>query len=758
MNRSITFVVCLALLLAGLAGITLSVPLQAPSVIAFGLGAFCAGLLLLARPEGEFRAKGLLVLSLAATAYFAARAVMSPVPDLAVQDLMLLLPAGTLYLTAGFICCGRTAERFRQGLAWVVVALLLCHSVAASMQLAGGSGFSLVRYLSPAVADSGGRITGMYGYYGSFANFMVIAGLLSLSLGVWGRFRVFPRGVFICLGCSALGLAVWSQSRSAAVSMVVALLTLAVLLVVSLAGQKPRIKRRGYTVVVLVAAVGLVAGLAGGAWVFKNRALDSTEKASEMMFDSGVRMPFWSMAAEQWADHPILGAGSRSYSYLANRYWSPNLPTGEASPVFVHNEYLQLLADYGLVGLSLVLCLLFWHLILGARRVRLLSKQVGGIVEGSNAMALTITGVCGMVAMAVHIVFDFRTHLLANLLLFVCCAVWVLPIRKSGGRGVGESRLGSWGLSLAMLVLGGGATGLGALQLWAGLPLLEKQIVKEDGTWNPAAVPRVEWIPAFEKSVARVADFNRYQRLATLYQLEANDLSGEARDSMLDQAVAAYQASVDRNPYNPVPWINLAAIHAGEGRYEKADHAYARASEMAAARERWFRMHSRWALLQQQWAGREWREGNNEQAEAHFLRAKRLFLKSYDHANFYQNKQWVVEYTRLLIAYARFLDSQKRFEDAEAVFAEARKQVNWVNWQRDSKLNFYYGVHLYEMGRQVWYQRKPEQAYQLMRRAKAQLQQHRNMMKENVEPGFAKRMKEVNQVIKFLERAGINRG
>ena len=149
--------------------------------------------------------------------------------------------------------------------------------------------------------------------------------------------------------------------------------------------------------------------------------------------------------------------------------------------------------------------------------------------------------------------------------------------------------------------------------------------------------------------------------------------------------------------------------------------------------------------------------GNVKEAEAHFLRAKELYLESYEYAYFYQNKQWVVEYTRLLIAYARFLDSQKRYDDAELVYAEGREQVNWANWQTDTKLNFYYGQHLYEHGRQVWYQRKPQEAYGLMLRAKAQLEQHRSMMKDEVENGFAAQLADVDKVIEFLEQTGIKR-
>ena len=752
----------LALLLAGLIGVTLSVPLQAPAVIFLGVAAFCAGVSLLFKSAIASNLQWLLLFAILAISYFSVRATLSPVRDLGVQDLMLILPASILYLVAGFCFSGSSGARFRQGLTWIVILMLLLHTGAGLMQLLGSDGYSLSLYFTSSVAASENRIIGMYGYYGSFANFMTMAGLLCLSLGGWGRFNKVVRLLLFFLGCLALVLVVLSQSRSAVMSLALSLIVLVALLFLSLRHQKQDVKKSGYIIMSVLTAVALLGSLFGGIWVFKNRAQGDLEKLSEIVFDDGVRMPFWAMATEQWADYPLLGAGSRSYSYLSNKYWNPNLPTDQASPEFVHNEYLQLLADYGLIGFLLICSLLIWHLIIGVRRVESISRQVGddGFKKGSNAMALAIAGVCGMVAMAVHITFDFRTHLLANLLLFVCCAVWVLPVTRAVIQGadnqeLGKQRIRGEALGLVILTLGLVASGLGGWQLWGGIPLLQSQIAKEDGAWYPEGVSRDQWIPALEKSVARAPDFNRYQRLATLYQLEAMDLSGESKEVMTEMAKSAYMASIEHNAYNPIPWINLASMYALEKKYEEADEAFSNAFEMAKSRERWFRMCSRWALLRQQWGEDQWRKGNYEKAELHFLRAKDLYLQSYEYAYFYQNKKWVVEYTQLLIVYARFLDDQKRYEAAGLLFAEGREQVNWVNLQKDTKMNFYYGKHLYEYGHHIWYQRKPQEAYQLMLKSKSQLIQHEKMMEGEVEAGFSEQLVEVNKVIKFLEQTGV---
>ncbi len=747
---------CLALVLAGMLGITLSVPLQAPAVVLIGLAGVLAGLCILARKDGS-EGRGVLIVAFVSIAYFVLRACTSPVWDLAIEDLVLIFSAGILYLIAGYAVRGKEAARFRQGLAWVVVILLVLHLGAALMQLVGGEGYSLSRYVTSAIRSSSGRVTGMYGYYGSFANFAVIAGLLCLSLGVWGRMAYHHRGLMFLLGLVAMALAVWSRSRSATLSLIVALVVFGVMVFVSLTRQKESVQFWATRAFLLLSVCGVLAGLAAGVWVFKQRGGVSMD----MISDSGVRTQFWAMAGEQWVDYPLFGAGSRSYSYECFRYWSPNLPTEQANPEFVHNEYLQLLADYGLMGLMLIIILFAGHLFVGGKRVRQLSEDLGenGLKQGSNAMALAIAGVCGMVAMAVHICFDFRTHLLANLLLLVCCAVWVLPVAKStvgksGSREVWGSRIGGWVLALMMIVLGMGAMGLGGQQLWGGLPLIKNKMAKEDGTWVSGSVDRSIWIPALEKAVDRAPHYVRYQKLGTLYRLESDDLIGEEQAQARNNAIKYYLLSLERHPAYPVASINLAAIYAEGGQYEKADEYYSRASERAKARERWFRMHSQWAKLHQQWAIDLWKNKEFKNAEEHFLRAKELYQASYDYGYFYMQKKWVVEYTQLLITYAGLLDEQQRYTEAELLLEEGRKQVNWYNWQTETKLNVYYARHLLYWGRHVWNQRKPGEAYTMMKKAKQLMLQYRGVMNGEVDKPWQEQMNEIQQVIDFLDQTG----
>ena len=473
----------------------------------------------------------------------------------------------------------------------------------------------------------------MYGYYGSFANFAVIAGLLCMSLGVWGRLTFSVRGAVFLLGMAALGLAIWSQSRSAVLSLCPALIVFMLMLIVSCKQQGENVqrwvKRAGFVLGILM----LSAATLGGFWVFGERGV----KSFAMIFDSGVRTPLWAMAGDQWVDYPWIGAGSRSFSYLCNTYWH-GLNSGELNPEFVHNEYLQLLTDYGLIGFLLITTLLFSHLVLGLRQVSRLSEKVGenGLRRGSNAMALAIAGSCGMVAMAVHICFDFPTRLMPNLLLMICCAVWILPLPSlrstnsvkdlaSELRRISMCRL----IALMLLALGVGAIGLGGQQLWAGLPLIKNKIAKEDGAWKPELVDRDMWIPVLKESLTRAPHWTRYQRLGTLYYIEARESeSPEQKEHFLGLSKKCYLASIERHPHNLISKINLADIYKEQKQWHKADRFYAEASKTAAGREQRFRSHMRWGDMHLRWALNLIDKDQLNEVEAHMLEAKNYIIKA----------------------------------------------------------------------------------------------------------------------------------
>lgn len=143
-------------------------------------------------------------------------------------------------------------------------------------------------------------------------------------------------------------------------------------------------------VFVVIAAAGvLVAGPAPGAW--------SQISGPRLTVSSPDRADETSAALRLVGDHPVTGTGPGR----ATLAWTG--PDGRTMVArYVHNEYLQVLAELGVVGLALLGGLL----VSAARLVRRGRPTAGRPHLWAGAAA-------GLVALAVHSSFDFLWHLAA---------------------------------------------------------------------------------------------------------------------------------------------------------------------------------------------------------------------------------------------------------------------------------------------------------------------------------------------------------
>lgn len=80
---------------------------------------------------------------------------------------------------------------------------------------------------------------------------------------------------------------------------------------------------------------------------------------------SSVRLQMWQATLRLITDRPLLGAGAGAWEVEIPRYQAPG--TQIETDYYVHNEYLQLLAEYGLTGWLFALGLAFWLLRAAAR-------------------------------------------------------------------------------------------------------------------------------------------------------------------------------------------------------------------------------------------------------------------------------------------------------------------------------------------------------------------------------------------------------
>ena len=129
------------------------------------------------------------------------------------------------------------------------------------------------------------------------------------------------------------------------------------------------------------------------------------------------RFLIWHDALQLWHENPCWGIGPAHFNYRFGKY-RPELI--QKSPDRSHNDYLNTLTDYGIVGIALILItviVVFACAIWTWRYVRGSPNTLGQ--HRSNKLALVLGASIGLVAILIHSFMDFNMHIPANALLAV---------------------------------------------------------------------------------------------------------------------------------------------------------------------------------------------------------------------------------------------------------------------------------------------------------------------------------------------------
>jgi O-antigen ligase len=144
------------------------------------------------------------------------------------------------------------------------------------------------------------------------------------------------------------------------------------------------------------------------------RRVEGESGKAEVMTSAGSRLMLWRAAMQMWADAPLAGVGPGLFDYRFREYRPENL---QGRPDRAHNDWLNLLADWGIIGGVIVLAGLgcfIWAARETWPHVRR-EENVFGTGQ-SNRFAFFIGAVCALVALAVHSAMDFNLHIPANAL------------------------------------------------------------------------------------------------------------------------------------------------------------------------------------------------------------------------------------------------------------------------------------------------------------------------------------------------------
>ena len=349
--------------------------------------------------------------------YISWRAENSPVPGLSLADRLMVLGAFCVYLIAALhIETPKARLWFLSGC--FVFGFL--HVVAGVFQFRYEDDFMALSHLPDAFPipqlfrnASGWRASGFYVCPNHTAGYLESLAAFAVAYCCWGKFSAIGRLIlaYVVIFC-LVGIAL-TGSRGGYLSTGFGLTVLVLMSLWFL--KKLRSSRFGLTMIGAIALGGLVIG---GAAFGMSRNATIGNRMNEISYDAGgIRFDMWQAAIGQFKVSPVLGTGAGTYLYYGRQFRTPNV---QRDPIHAHCDYLELLAEYGIVGCALMVFFIGTHVYAGGagafgilrNRLRTSGRSF------SNELAVIAGALATVAALIAHSVVDFNFHLPANTLFF----------------------------------------------------------------------------------------------------------------------------------------------------------------------------------------------------------------------------------------------------------------------------------------------------------------------------------------------------
>jgi len=305
-----------------------------------------------------------------------------------------------LYCAYAMLCFLATQMLLRSSQARKVAVVLACYGAAIAA-------FALLQGVAPNGKIYWTRQPRMGGWiYGSYVNHNHYAGLMELLVPiplVIALSRVAQEKERLVAGIAAavmVGTVFLSGSRGGMVSIFVELVILAVLLLRQRKNARIAIAAGAFAVVLLSLLTWL-----GGKELTTRVVSISSETRTEI--SGGMRLSIDRDTLHMFAKKPVIGWGLGTFPtiYPEFRSFYTNFFVNEA-----HNDYLQLLAEMGILGFGIML----WFVIVlyrrGLKKISNWTTDVSG--AATLACLLAASGIL------VHSAFDFNLQIPANAALF----------------------------------------------------------------------------------------------------------------------------------------------------------------------------------------------------------------------------------------------------------------------------------------------------------------------------------------------------
>lgn len=549
----ITFL--LGLLATGVLGTETSLLFFWPGCLLIGV----AGLLVGLRWQNRihFAPNDVCLLSvLALTLYLIGRAWVSPVVLYAREDIFIILGCFVTYVLTATIA---SHPRWRLGIMGVLVLLTLGNLVVGFIHFSGNPSFHVMPHFVRTFGA--GRIGGFFNNANHLAAFLSLVMFLSAGLTFFGRGSASVKLLLGFLGlASAIGMAL-TQSRGAMVGMVGGVAVLgAVSLWIMWKTQRHIFGR-------LLIGIGVLSVLGGAVIYIVNEESVKRRMVSNPV-NNDVRLHIWEAALQQHAMQPVTGMGARTFYDYCITLRPKGMPVYHNDPLFAHSEYIQMLADYGWIGLALAVVAILLHLVHGLRFVKWFGEErfLNTGVLWSNTLGFAVGALSALAATLLHAGFEFHFHVAATAI----TAAFAAGLLANPGFDAGEGsaiRLPKVRLLSKLVLIGASAWMIGGAVLLgpADYDAAQAQIAAAQDDMQG----RMEWL---DKAVKRdpLNPEHWYQRGLAFMDQWKPALPASVGQRVLEKAANDLQQAVKLNPQHFLYSLALTDAYDGLKRQDDA--------------------------------------------------------------------------------------------------------------------------------------------------------------------------------------------
>jgi O-antigen ligase len=374
------------------------------------------------------------------------------------------------------------------------------------------------------------RWVGTYGCPNHYACLLVMAVGAALALGCFSRFAWPLRIIFFYTTAIILVGILYSQSRGSWLALIGLVLALTVF------GLRYAALRWWIPTIAAVIFAAILAAIFIHSPVAKRRANDVIGIMEGGTFNKYLRIQLTLDALAIAHDHPLFGTGPATFDFVDPHYTSDALTV---RAVFTHDDYLNCLDDYGLIGFALAMFFVF------AVTISLFSRIGAGTVWPDRV--LVATAVAAWCALLVHSFLDFNMHIPANARILFALTGMALRRGPTDDAAhhwstISLTRLGPW--------LG---WGLGIFGLLYGAEIVRTAVTDfpyEQAYADSEVAPTIQTIGTLEKALAvGPGNVQALILFGDLHRIRAARAEGsDERIAEAQQAIDAYQKALKGNP------------------------------------------------------------------------------------------------------------------------------------------------------------------------------------------------------------------